>query len=239
MVTREHSAKKFPLEMSMKYIQLIVIILTLVFQPGLVEARTILFAGDSIMAGVGPVLANLLPKSDISLQGSKVSSGLVNQKFFHWTNKISEYMTIHNPDIVFFCIGTNDVGMSLTMNGKRYHFGSDVWDAAYAIRFQEIVSVVKSSGGSLVFVTPPIMKNDTLEKGLVRIIGIIKNVCVKNGVVFLDTRESLTKNSNYQQYLTIDGVDVAVRTLDGVHLTGAGNKIFAKKVFEKYNNLCN
>ena len=193
----------------------------------------LLFAGDSIMEGLGPVVAGMLPnKGNLNIVQAGVSStGLCRPDFYDWPKTMRAYMTTLHPKLVVICIGTND-DQSVSDAGKKYHFISPAWEQAYAHKVEEIIDIIVQNGGTPIFVSPPIMGPNYLRPRVFAIREVIKQTCERRNVVFTDVWQTLADPAgNYQRFIVDSNrKKTALRTKDGVHVTQAGNTLLARAI---------
>lgn len=201
-------------------------------QPGKVQApRTrVVFAGDSIMEGLGPVLAKSL-QTDLqqrgcteSVQAGRRSTGLCRPDYFDWPARMRGLVGDGRARLVVFCIGANDDQSVTGMDGRKRAFGSATWPAAYEGRVGEIVDIVAASGAAQVWVAPPIMKGP-LGARVFTIKEIVRKACAARNVPFVDIWNTLADAKGAYQRYTLDanGNRIPLRFRDGVHVMRAGN----------------
>lgn len=209
----------------------------LVRQPWLIP-QTVLFAGDSIMEGVGPVMASMFAQRRglTFVQAGRSSTGLCRPDFYDWPKAMRAYMRSAHPNIVVFCIGAND-DQTVSYAGARYHFDSPRWKQAYAHKVEEIINIIAENGGTSIWVSPPIMGSNSLRPRVHAIKEVIRQTCESKNVTFVDVWGTLADSRGNYQYaaLSTDGKRIHLRAKDGVHLTLAGNKLLAKTVFSHLN----
>jgi len=201
-------------------------------QPTPVVSDAVLLAGDSIMAGMGPQIEDQLRGRSAGrfLQKGKVSSGLCRPDFYDWPSHLERFMLGCHPSLVLFCIGTNDTQPISTAHG-RLDFLSDEWIREYEDRVESLIVISRRYGAEIVFVSPPVMGRKDLFHGVPRINSIIRSVCRRNSVMYIDLWHLLADGSGrFRQYASIAGERTAVRAKDGVHVTRAGNRILAAQV---------
>ncbi|MEG2173645.1 MAG: DUF459 domain-containing protein [Desulfovibrionaceae bacterium] len=205
----------------------------LVRQPWIIP-QTVLFAGDSIMEGVGPVMATMLANRTglTFVQAGRSSTGLCRPDFYDWPKAMRTYMRTNHPSVVVFCIGTND-DQSVTDAGARYHFDSPRWKQAYARKVEEIINIIAENGAVSIWVSAPIMGSKAMRPRVHAIMEVIRQTCENKNVTFVDVWGTLADGSGNYQYaaLTPNGKRILLRAKDGVHVTSAGNKMLAKTVY--------
>jgi hypothetical protein len=162
------------------------------------------------------------------------ATGLARPDYFDWTSQIAGDLQRDDPDIVVAMFGANDAQGTL-VGGKGYLFDTPQWRAAYRARVDHIMSLVTGSGRVLVWVGMPPMGADRLSNGMRAINALVEAEAANHpGVLFLDTWPLFAgPNGQYSPYLPDQaGVEQAVRTGDGVHLTAAGDDRLARRVLD-------
>ena len=193
----------------------------------------LLFAGDSIMEGLGPVVAGMLPnQGNLKIvQAGKSSTGLCRPDFYDWPHAMRNYMATLHPKLVVLCIGTND-DQSVSDAGKRYHYTSPAWEQAYSHKVEEIIDIIAQNGGTSIWVSPPIMGPNYLRPRVYAIKEVIRQTCERKNVLFIDVWQTLADPAgNYQRFIVDSNrKKTALRTKDGVHVTQAGNTLLARAI---------
>ncbi|MEG2173647.1 MAG: DUF459 domain-containing protein [Desulfovibrionaceae bacterium] len=202
-------------------------------QPVPYTPPTVLFAGDSIMQGLGPVMAGRLSShNELNIvQAGRSSTGLCRPDVYDWPKAMRAYMASVRPSVVVFCIGTND-DQSVADAGARYHFDSPRWKQAYARKVEEIINIIAKNGGTSIWVSAPIMGPKAMRPRVHAIMEIIRKTCENKNVTFVDVWETLADSTGkYQRFsVTAGGEKIALRTKDGVHVTRAGNEQLARAI---------
>lgn len=195
--------------------------------------QTVLFAGDSIMEELGPALAQMLAgKKNLKLvQAGRSSTGLCRPDYYDWPKAMRALMRSEQPKTVVICIGTND-DQTVADAGVRHQFISPRWQQAYRHKVEELINIIEKSGGTSIWVSPPIMGPAALRPRVFAIREVIRQTCESRNVPFIDIWPTLADvNGNFQySFIAPGGKTVTLRTKDGVHIAPAGNKILAKAV---------
>ena len=200
--------------------------------PTPIASNTVLLAGDSIMAGMGPEIANQLKGTGNYrfIQKGKVSSGLCRPEFHDWPAKLKRLMIEHHPRLVLFCIGTNDTQSISTKKFGSVPFLSSEWKDEYKMRLGELIRTAREYGADIAFLSPPVMGRKNLNSGVQHINAIIRSVCREQHVQYVDLWYRLAdKNGQFQRYMTIGHERVEIRAKDGVHVRKRGNQLLAQK----------
>ncbi len=210
--------------------------------------ESILFAGDSIMAGMGPAIQKLMQTGRLKasdgfllrehalhyryVQKGKVSSGLCRPDFYDWPVRLLDFTKRYHPKLILICIGTNDTQNIRTRNGNL-EFRSHAWVMEYRRRVLALIGIAKDAGSDVVFVSPPIMGREKLRNDVPHINDIIRSVCVQERVLFIDLWHYLSdSNGNYQRYWhnSPELYPTPLRAADGVHVTPEGNRLLSEAV---------
>ncbi len=210
--------------------------------------ETILFAGDSIMAGMGPAIQKLMQTGRLRapdgfllsehalhynyVQKGKVSSGLCRPDFYNWPVRLYDFTARYHPKLILICIGTNDTQQIRTGQGVL-EFRSQAWEREYRRRILTLIGIARDAGAEVVFVSPPIMGREKLRSGVEYVNGVIKKVCVQDRVLFIDLWKLLADSSgNYQRYWhnSPELYPTPLRAADGVHVAPEGNRLLAEAV---------
>lgn len=193
----------------------------------------ILFAGDSIMQGLGPVLADGLARHSgwRFVQAGLKSTGLCRPDYYDWPAKLREYLAVERPKLVVLCLGTND-DQNVRHDGRSIAFDSPRWEAAYTARVEEINAIISQGGAQAIWMSAPIMGKARLRGRVERIMKVIRASCEASGVTFVNVWHTLADGKGrYRRHLQqADGRRVALRARDGVHVTRAGNGLLARAV---------
>lgn len=192
----------------------------------------ILIAGDSIMEDFGPVLKEQLrnhPELEFILAGKR-STGLVRPDFYDWPKRLNYYMERGRPDILVFCVGANDP-QPIRDGGLVYALFSPEWKRAYAIRVSHILGIASRHGVEVIWMGIPVMGKEPLASQTREINELLRYICRRKGVPFVDTAAALSDRSgNFLGSLPDrEGNIVKLRSRDKVHVTQAGNKLLTRQ----------
>lgn len=210
-------------------------------EPAPVLPPVVIFAGDSIMEGLGPELERALRsrldseqirgERPFFVQAGVSSSGLCRPDFYDWPAKIGELMANARSGCVIICIGTNDDQAVTGEDGKKRAFGTAAWAGAYSYRVGEIIGLIANAGARQIWLSPPVMR-EPLGSRVKEIKKVIAKTCARHNVPYLDIWQNLADaNGEFQRHLLqADGTEIAIRTRDGVHLTRAGNQELASQL---------
>lgn len=198
----------------------------------LTNKEKVFFAGDSMMQGIAPHMQKYLQRHDIdSINLSKQSTGLSYTKFFDWNKTIKQ--TINKDKsikLLIIMLGPNDPG-DFYKEGKHLRFGSEAWNDEYQSRMNDIIDFSKSKNVSIIWITPPNMKKDTLNKQMNHLNDVMTDALERQNIKVVDSRPIMGGiNNRYNDYLVKDGKKIKMRTNDGIHFTPEGQRILAREI---------
>lgn len=197
-------------------------------------APKMLFAGDSMMQGVAPLVISKLKKQHpgaLLLDLSKQSTGLTVRRYFDWPTKIREETEKRGiKDVVIF-LGPNDP-WDITENRKTFAFPSQEWEDKYRQRVVEVLQHASNRQMRVVWIGLPAMKNERVKKGAVIQNRIFREECARFGFLFLDTEELFGRLSEpFSKYIPdSEKGQILVRADDGTHFTTAGLRMLADRL---------
>ena len=125
------------------------------------------------------------------------------------------------PDVVVLLLGTNDT-MAMRVGRQFFSPGTPSWREEYGARVGGMMDMVGQAGAQMVWVAPPVMRDDW-RNDMVAIINdvIAEQAAQRPWVRYVDTRPLLsdTDGSFALALPDADGNMVQVRKTDGIHLT--------------------
>ncbi|WP_298069720.1 DUF459 domain-containing protein [uncultured Mailhella sp.] len=201
-------------------------------EPAPPPSRTVMFAGDSIMVGLEPILQQALAGSGRRFVPlAKVATGFCRSDKFNWPSVLARNVEQERPEVVVICIGTND-GQALWDNGRFLPFNSPEWHSRYEGRLEAVISTVARYGGRTILLSPPVLRNPRLASSVAVVTGVIRDVCRRTGTPFLDIGPMLADaEGRFQRKgLDVHGQWATLRAQDGIHITGAGNELLATRI---------
>lgn len=197
----------------------------LVLQP---KTRFLLI-GDSLMQGIGLVLPRMLKQHNFLAKNiAKQSTGLTYQSFFNWEQATREAFNHYsNIGVLVVCLGAND-----PWNMPKVRFGTDLWEQIYRSRIQAIFDIAKANNAIVVWYAVPAVKNVALNKKLLYLNSLYKDIVYKNGGIFLSS-DAILQNGEFSAYLKdSNGKSRLVRTPDGIHFTVYGASLLAQMLID-------
>lgn len=195
------------------------------------EHPRVLFAGDSMMQGVAPLVISSLRKNypnGFFSDQSRQSTGLTVKRYFDWPTKIKDEVTRQNFDTVIIFLGPNDP-WDIYEDGKRYIFPSDDWVEKYRSRVSEVLEFSRDHNVKVIWVGLPNMRDDRVKKGAVLENQVFREETAKFGFDFFPTEPIIGRlDEPFKKH--IDDPDkgkVAVRADDGIHFTPTGLRLIS------------
>lgn len=201
----------------------------------LTKTDQVFFAGDSLMQGVAPyVQKHLQEKFDIkTINLSKQSTGLSYPSFFDWPKTIQETISAHKQiKVLIVFLGPNDPWDMPNPEGGLYlKFQSPEWEKVYRSRIAQIIQAAKKNHISVMWLSPPNMKKESLNQQMVYLNQVIRDEVKKHQAFFIDSRPLLGgKNDVYNDYIIKNGNSIKMRSADGIHFSPEGQKLIAQVI---------
>jgi len=188
--------------------------------------QRILFAGDSMMQGVAPLVIR-----DLSLKHpdwqmtdlSKQSTGLTSRKYFDWPRTIQQEIQIRNLSLVIVFLGPNDP-RDMYLPDKRVSFGKPEWLENYAARVDEILGYAVQNQVRVIWLGLPAMRDEPLQRGAVVSNHVFYDRAQAFGTDYLSTEPLIGLVSlPFKKSMPDDhGRPLNLRGEDGTHFTPAG-----------------
>ncbi|CCW31877.1 DUF459 domain-containing protein [Xenorhabdus nematophila] len=148
----------------------------------------VLFAGDSMMQGVAPLLKRRLSQEYgiASINLSKQSTGLSYPGFFDWPKTISNALR-KNADIklVVIFLGPNDPwDMPAKRGGPYLKFASEDWEKIYRQRIETILNDARQHQVNVIWVGPPNMRQKKLSGNMIYLNKLYQTEVIKMGEIY-------------------------------------------------------
>ena len=193
----------------------------------------VLFIGDSFMQGIGPPAQQLLQQRAIgSLNLSKQSTGLVNNKAFNWAERLQAALEQHaDLRLLVVFLGPNDP-WDIYGGRQHYRFASPEWGEEYRRRMRELIDLATDYGLRVFWVEIPAMRNDRYNAKMNYLNGLIYAEAQASGFVVIPSRRLLS-GDQYQEVLQRGNQTLRIRAKDGIHLSAAGYKIIAQEILRQ------
>ncbi|MFN8496594.1 MAG: DUF459 domain-containing protein [Anaerolineae bacterium] len=195
----------------------------------------VLVAGDSFAGPVALELRKFLRSSpDVTVRTDfRVASGLAHPDFYDWPARMQWDLATDPPDVVVLLLGTNDT-MAMRVGRQFFSPGTPSWREEYGARVGGMMDMVGQAGAQMVWVAPPVMRDDW-RNDMVAIINdvIAEQAAQRPWVRYVDTRPLLsdTDGSFALALPDADGNMVQVRKTDGIHLTWDGSHWVAGLIY--------
>ncbi|WP_428559184.1 MAG: DUF459 domain-containing protein [Solidesulfovibrio sp. DCME] len=200
-------------------------------RPG--RGASVAVVGDSLAVGVGMTMAQHLEGAHgLGCQPlGKVSTGLINKKFFDWEKKLSELVAREKLAAVVVVMGGNDANNAI--GGKQP--GSPQWAEAYRGKAESFLRIASGAGVKVIWVGLPAMRDAAYNDRVRAVNAAAKQACATvGGCAYMEASTLFTDASgNYVQAKDIGGKHVSLRAKDGVHMTMTGYDLLCGQVLEK------
>ncbi len=199
---------------------------TIAVQKALPGPQKILFAGDSMMQGVAPLVMRELSllHPDWQLTDlSKQSTGLTSRRYFDWPSTIAQTIETQQLNWVVIFLGPNDP-RDMLLPDKRVSFATPQWLENYVARVDEILAHAVQRQVRVLWVGLPAMREDRLQRGVSVLNQVFHDRAQAFGTDYLATEPLIGVASlPFQKFQAeASGPPVSLRTEDGTHFTPAG-----------------
>jgi uncharacterized protein len=213
----------------------LVTIAPLPLHPTVTDPLRVLAVGDSIGIDLGQPLVNDLSATGVvtaTLDG-KVDTGLSRPDYFNWPDELRIDLANDRPQLVVVMMGANDP-QSLVGGSSMPAYGTPLWNSSYGQRVGSFIDEASSAGAHVLWVGMPPMEGTQLNGEMTVVNGIVQSeVASRPGsATFLDSDLILGDGQgNFSAYLAnSSGVEVNIRTPDGIHLSPGGGERLAQAV---------
>lgn len=200
------------------------------------EIQRILFAGDSMMQGVAPLVMRELKKTHpewLLRNESQQSTGLTVKRQLDWVEKIKHEIVNHQLTTVVIFLGPNDP-WDIYERRKAIRFPSPEWEAVYSGRVGEICEFAKDKNVHLIWIGLPVMKEKRVYRGATVQNPIFRDNMKRYDFDFVSTEELIGRlDQPYVRYATdLSGKIINLRANDGIHFSPQGLQRIAAAVLE-------
>lgn len=198
----------------------------------------VLFAGDSMMQGVAPLLKRQL-QSDYQISSidlSKQSTGLAYPRFFNWPQTIANRLASDDSiKLLVVFLGPNDPWDMPPDGGGRYvKFASEAWESLYRARIAGIMENARQNNVTVIWVGPPNMRKQKLSEGMAYLDKLYREEAEKLGEIYLSVNDMFKYEKGiYSDYMGDGSSHVKLRAGDGIHFSLKGQQIIAQHVFSR------
>lgn len=198
----------------------------------------VLFAGDSMMQGVAPVLKRQLQSNYkiSSIDLSKQSTGLAYPRFFNWPQTIANSLANDsNIKLLVVFLGPNDPWDMPPENGGRYlKFASKEWGELYRSRIASIIENARQNNVTVIWVGPPNMRKQKLSDGMAYLDNLYREESEKVGEIYLSVNDMFKYEKGvYSDYIGDGSSQIKLRAGDGIHFSLKGQQIIAQHIFSR------
>ncbi|HKB60956.1 MAG TPA: DUF459 domain-containing protein [Gallionellaceae bacterium] len=199
-------------------------------------APKILFAGDSMMQGVAPIVISRLRRAfphGVFVDASKESTGLTVKRYFDWPTKIKDECTTQGLRTVVIFLGPNDP-WDIYEHRKRYIFPSDTWQQKYRSRVDEVLAFATARRLRVIWMGLPVMRKDRIEEGAKIENRIFQEETRKYRFEYLPTGDIVGPvDQPYKKYIEDPKRGkIVVRADDGIHFTSKGLRMISSRLEE-------
>ena len=200
------------------------------------RVQRILFAGDSMMQGIAPIIMRKLKASHpewVLRNESLESTGLTVKRRLDWVEKIKTEIVEHNLTTVAVFLGPNDP-WDIYEKKQVIRFPSPEWEAVYSARVSEICEFAKAKKVHLIWVGLPTMKEKRVHSGATVQNPIFRDNMHRYGFDFISTEALIGRlDQPYVRYITDDaGKKINLRADDGIHFSPQGLQRIAAAVLK-------
>ena len=200
------------------------------------RVQRILFAGDSMMQGIAPIIMRRLKAAhpDWLLRNeSQQSTGLSVKRQLDWVQKIKNEITEHKLTTVAIFLGPNDP-WDIYDRKQVIRFPSPEWEARYGARVSEICEFAMEKKVHLIWIGLPTMKVTRVHRGATVQNPIFRDNMKKHGFDFVSTEALIGRlDQPYVRFMTgEDGKKINLRADDGVHFSPQGLQRIAAAVLK-------
>ena len=196
----------------------------------------VLFAGDSMMQGVAPLVINQLRKENskgVFVDLSAQSTGLTVRRYFDWPTKIKDETLSRGFELVAIFLGPNDP-WDIYEGTKRYVFGTPEWEDKYRDRVIEVMQFAQERQVHVIWIGLPNMKEERVKRGAIVQNKIFKEQASQFNFDYLSTEDLLgALDEPFKKFVDEPGKgQVMLRADDGIHFTQAGLRLISARLYE-------
>ena len=204
-----------------------------IFAKPLSHRYKVLLVGDSFMEDITLAIMRNYYNKDPNVQFisvAKHSTGLCINTNWNWPKKLEEFMQKHNPDVVLFFMGANDL-TNIFDGERRYSFTSAEWKKRYVEIAESMIDAAHKGNAVPIWIGLPIM-SEVYAKWVPLISELQHKACTNRNTVYVDTVPTLAdENGQYQVFMkTPVGAMVRIRKADKYHVEYAGNLMIIEQV---------
>jgi hypothetical protein len=177
---------------------------------------------------------NIRERADYKLRTLyRNASGLARPDFFDWPKVAKEQLEVNAPDVAFLSFGPNDT-QGLLPPGKRLSVPmmTPEWRAEYARRIDAFVGLFSAKQVRVYLVLQSYNPQKKYAASMDEVNVALREAGERLQIGIIDTPQLLADDNGEFQRVALDshGKPIALRSEDGLHLTGAGGGYLAKRV---------
>lgn len=203
-------------------------------KPSRPSVERILFAGDSMMQGIAPIIMRQLKTTHpewLLRNESQESTGLSIKRQLDWVEKIKSEITEHKLTTVAVFLGPNDL-WDIYEKKQVIRFPSPEWEARYSEKVREICEFAKEKKVRLIWIGLPTMREARVHRGATVQNPIFRENMKKYGFDFISTEVLVGRlDQPYVRFMTnAEGKKINLRADDGIHFSPQGLQRIAAAV---------
>ena len=198
------------------------------------SVQRILFAGDSMMQGIAPIIMRQLKASHpewLLRNESQQSTGLTVKRRLDWVQKIKTEIVEYKLTTVAVFLGPNDP-WDIYEKKQVIRFPSPEWEAIYSARVSEICEFAKEKKVHLIWIGLPTMKEKRVHSGATVQNPIFRDNMKRYGFDFISTEALIGYlDQPYVRAMADEtGEKINLRADDGIHFSPQGLQRIAAAV---------
>jgi hypothetical protein len=184
--------------------------------------------GDSLAVSTAEGLVDAFAdRPEVSVVNkAREASGLVRDNYFDWPKTATELATGKTKiDFVVVVLGVNDI-QSMRDGSDSLEPLTDRWRELYSARVEAVVAPFRAAHIPVAWVGLPPMRADHFNGEMVSLNEIYKEHVESAGGKYIDIWDAFAdQNGQYDAFgPNIDGQNVKLRGVDGIHFTKAGSR---------------
>ncbi len=190
--------------------------------------------GDSTMTELGAALQKALAATGVARSevDARISSGLSRPDFFDWPAHVVQVLPEQDPEVIITIFGGNDA-QGFVVDGAVLDFGTPEWITEYRRRVSTMMTLMSDAGRKVIWIGQPTMRSESFDAKIAVLNQIYADQAATfERVEFVDSKPFISP-AGYRAYGPgVDGTDVQLRAIDGIHLTREGGAVIAVPVLE-------
>ena len=203
--------------------------------PDVPNGEKLLLLGDSLANSCSVAFLPMVNKMEnLEIEKyAKVSANLSNPVFSEWFLEMEKHLANNQYDIVIVMMGAN-AAQTIMEDGKRWNYGTEGWEKIYRQRARELISVLETASEKIYWIgIPPMMKKEYGIKMKAHNI-LLEDICRDKNVDFIPVDHIIGKeDGTFTMYKMIQGLQVRIRTPDGIHYSRAGSDLITRYILKE------